>query len=166
MDALRKELDSLSEEIVSSQKVAGEYAIQQAQEIRNDVEVDLAEMTLPDAYERHLLDVIQEERERFVDGEREEPLCSCGMAYCPLKRGKLPAAVEGADDVEKGLSRYLRQHDGNGAVLKKARQKWVEKGAAVKAQLREALGILRRDPRPDESDEDDDADTEEVTASV
>lgn len=160
MDALKKELDSLSEQIVHSQEVAGEYAIEKAQEIREDVEVDLAQVTLPDAYERHLLDVIQEEREKFVDGDREEPLCSCDMAYCPLKRGRLPAAVEGAEEVEKGLSRYLRQHDGDAVVLKQARDRWVERGAEVKGELRQALGVLRRDPRPD-----DDNDTAEVSSS-
>lgn len=156
MDALRKELDSLSDSIISEKKVAGNHAIEQAEEIRQDIEVDLAQITLPDAYERHLLDVIQEEREKFVDGERETALCSCDMAYCPLKRGRLPAAVEGADDVEKGLSRYLREHDGDAVVLKQARQRWVERGAEVKGQLTQALGILRRDERPSNDDEDDD----------
>jgi len=162
---LTKQLNTLYESIIIQEEVAGDHALGKAEERMDDVEHELSEVTMPDAYERHLLEYIQQAKDEYQDNhhDRDTPLCSCSNPYCSLKRGTLPPGVTLEDDLERGIKEYLRDHDGDAAVLQEARRDWVEKCSDIKRVLREALRILRRDERPDTTDSDA-TDAETVTA--
>lgn len=143
MKHLRDELQSLTEDIIREKEVATEEAIDAAEEARSDAEPALTEVTLPDAYERHLIDYLQDEKDDLQAGDTTDPLCSCSNPWCPLKRGRLPAHVKMANDIEDGIREYRDKHDGDCRVLKDAREDWVQKCSDVKQQLDRALAILR-----------------------
>lgn len=154
------ELRSLWESITIEQEVAGDHAITESEAILTDVEQDIARLTLEGAYRRHLLEYIQSERDAFQDGRRAGALCSCENPYCPVKTGRLPSRVRMADSLEAGITRFLTDHDGDATVLVEARRDWVREVSDAKSSLRQALRILRRDERPEDTDGDDTEDDE------
>lgn len=161
---LKKQLDSLYESIIIQEEVAGDYALKKAEEQMADVEQELSEVTMSDAYERHLLEYIQQAKDEYQsdDHDRDDPLCSCSNPYCSLKQGRLPPGVTLEDDLERGIMEYLRDHDGDAAVLQEAREDWVEKCSEIRSVMRDALRILRRDKRP-ERNESETSESETVT---
>lgn len=166
---LKDELDELSESILIQQEVAGAHALEESEELLQGIAGDITRLTLDSAYRRHILTYLKQERERFVDGERTAPLCSCTNPFCDLKEGKIPSRVLLADTVDAGITDYLAQHNGDAHVLDEAREEWIGQCGEVKQTMRQALAILRRDERPedDEGEEtaaEDDADPAEVEA--
>lgn len=162
MNHLSDELDSVAQNIIREKEVATEEAITAAEKARADAEPELTEVTLPDGYERHLIDYLQEQKDAFQNRENVDPLCTCSNPWCPLKRGRLPARVKMADDTEDGIREYRDQHDGDCRALKDARAEWVEKCSEVKQQLDHSLSILRGATVPD--DHEDKADSSETDA--
>jgi hypothetical protein len=161
---LTKQLNTLYESIIIQEEVAGDHALGKAEDVMADVEQELSEVTMSDAYERHLLEYIQQAKDEYQDDDhdRDDQLCSCSNPYCSLKKGTLPPGVTLEDDLERGIMEFLREHDGDAAVLQEARKDWVEKCSDIKHDLREALRILRRDKRPDNTDDSEHSET--VTA--
>jgi len=106
----------------------------------------------PKAFRRHLVEYLQDEKERFENGERTEdgerkPLCGCSNPYCALKQGKLPPQVSLHDDIDEGITEYTASHSGRPIVLQEAREDFTETAAEVRQTLEESLAILRRNDR-------------------
>ena len=152
MKHIKEELENLVEQIIGAKVVATSEAIEEADEARAAAEPELTKFTLPNAYDRHLVDFLQSEKEAFEGGETDDPLCSCANPYCSLKRGELPAVVRMNDDTETGIRQFREGHDGDARVLTDAREDWIEKGSEVKRHLEDTLSILRRATTAQEGD--------------
>lgn len=154
MDHLVDDLTSTWQSIVDQKEVATADAIRASEKHRDAAEPELTEMTVPNAYEDHLVEFMHDEKEEFQsDGADGTPLCSCPNPFCPLKKAELPAAVQMADSLEEGIRKYRRQHDGDARVLKDARTEWIGQYSEVKRHLERALTTLRGsdEPAPDEA---------------
>lgn len=147
---LQQDIDDLGQSIVHQQEVAGPHALEKSEEHLREVEAEIMEVTADDAYQRHLGQYLAEQADAFQAGARETRLCSCNDPYCPLKQGRLPAEIRMAESKDRGLRGWLERHRGDGKAIHDAREDWYETCSRLKAQLREALVILRRDERPDE----------------
>ncbi|MFW5956762.1 MAG: hypothetical protein ACOCQY_05100, partial [Halorhabdus sp.] len=98
MKSIQEDFEDLTEKIMDQRAVAGPDAIEEAMDVRDDVAHALTELTRRKAFRRHLVEYLQEAKQRFEDGERTEegerkPLCTCSNPYCALKQGKLPPQV-------------------------------------------------------------------------
>ena len=152
MKSVREDLEDLSERIMDQRAVAGPDAIEEAMDVRDDVAHQLMELTKPNAFRRHLVEYIQEQKEQFEKGERTEggerkPLCDCSNPYCALKQGKLPPQVSLHDDLDEGITEYTASHSGRPIVLQEAREDYTGTAAEVRRTLEESLAILRRNER-------------------
>jgi len=152
MKSIREDLEELTERIMDQRAVAGPEAIEAAMDVRDDVAHQLVEITRPNAFRRHLVEYIQEQKELFENGERmkdgeRKPLCDCSNPYCALKQGKLPPQVSLHDDLDEGITEYTADHSGRPIVLQEAREDFTETAAEVRRTLEESLAILRQNER-------------------
>lgn len=145
MQELTNELQELYDNIVDHYQVAQLDELEAAGDAIEDVEEEFTELVMEGAYQRFLIDHMQAAKESYQDpeGDREEPLCSCDRAFCPIKQAKLPAKVEMADDTDAALMQYQRQHNGDCRILSDARSAFVSKGARVRRGLRRGVGLIR-----------------------
>jgi len=149
MKSIRDDLEDLSDRIQDERMVAAAAAIEEASELRDSVANEFAELTRDGSFRRHLVEYLQEEKEKFENGDRTEdgerkPLCTCSNPYCALKQGKLPPGVSLHDDLDEGITEYTAGHSGRPVVLQEARRDYIETFAAVRENLEEALTVLRR----------------------
>lgn len=149
MKSIRDDLEELTERIMDQRAVAGPEAIEEAMDVRDEVAHKLIELTRPKAFRRHLVEYLQDEKEKFENGERTEngerkPLCDCSNPYCALKQGKLPPQVSLHDDIDEGITEYTASHSGRPIVLQEAREDYTNTAAEVRQTLERSLAILRR----------------------
>lgn len=130
------------------------------EEIRAHVQKTLAEVDeeweLIDrehAFRQFLHSFILEERDRFQDGDRETPLCTCGNPECSLKRGHLPGRILTADDLIDGIYSHQEKHP-EARVLLEARDEWSEMRAKVRTHLREAKTVMEQRRIKEETDQE------------
>jgi len=158
MKSIRDDLEELTERIMDQRAVAGPDAIEEAMDVRDEVAHQLIELTRPNAYRRHLVEYLQDQKEKFETGERMEdgerkPLCDCSNPYCALKQGKLPPQVSLHDDLDEGITEYTASHSGRPIVLQEAREDYTDTAAEVRQTLERSLAILRRNERTGEPEE-------------
>jgi len=146
-------IERLNTELLNYQEVAKPAALEAAEEKRKEAEPDLSELTEPNAYERHLNNYLAEAQREADQNNRDDPRCDCPRPTCPLKNGELPEAVVNADSLDEGIRVYQRDHVGSAAVLSEARRDYMETCADVKSVLREAVGLIKQDQIPDDSEE-------------
>lgn len=88
-----------------------------------------------DSYESFTLSYLKREAAKFrgqtdthpnIDGKRDDPLCHCTDADCPLKHGELPVTVRDADSLSEGVLQFKRSHAGYPAVLDEVYREWTE----------------------------------------
>jgi hypothetical protein len=112
-----------------------------------------------EGYEEFLLEHVQGElRLLRADPEdlpddvepREKPVCTCGDVGCDLKRGRLPKRVRDADDLQRGIEQFRREHPGDPLVLTTGREAWSDLRGRVYRVLRFVLAWMdeRRDHPP------------------
>jgi len=114
----------------------------EAREHLDEVRTEYEQLRGDGAYRQHVLRYIQEERERFKDDERDDPLCGCDIR-CPVKRGRIPARVRKADSIEEGIHKYQERHS-EAIVLLEAKEAWLDKKASVRKALSDAKAALKR----------------------
>ena len=151
----KKEIESISQSIIDLQEVATPKAIEASEEARQGAEPELTDLMRPDAFEYHLNDYLQDEREKLNRGERDDPLCDCSRPTCPVKHAKLPPQVEQYDDLLEGIRNYQRTHVGSARGLSEARDSFIDRCADVKTTLRKSLAAIQMteqaDEQPDEA---------------
>lgn len=154
------EISNLADEVSrlrGSSRVSGEVE----EEVRatiDDVREEYESLRGESAYRQHVLKYIQEERERFHNGDREKPLCRCRIR-CAVKRGRIPARVRNEDSIEEGIHKY-QEHHSEAVVLLEARESWSEKKARVRKALSDARALLKRGEVPRDDSDSDDVDDE------
>jgi len=158
MKSIREDLEELTERIMDQRAVAGPDAIEEAMDVRDEVAHQLIELTRPNAYRRHLVEYLQDEKEKFENGDRTQdgerkPLCTGSNPYCALKQGKLPPQVSRHDDLDEGITEYTASHSGRPIVLQEARKDYTDTAAEVRQTLERSLAILRRNERSDDAEE-------------
>lgn len=119
-------------------------AEREVRELLDDVRQEYEQLRGSGAYRQHVLRYIQEEREAFKDGERETPLCRCGIR-CAVKRGRIPPRVRREDSIEEGIHSYQETHDT--VVLLEAKEAWFDKKARVRKALSDAKAALKQSER-------------------
>lgn len=154
MEHHKREIESLSREIINQQEVSTPGNIKAAEKVRSEAEPELTNLMRPDAFEHHLNNFLQAERENLNDGDRDEPLCDCSRPTCPVKQATLPPAIQHHDDLLEGIRNYQRSHVGNAKGLSEARDAFIERCAEVKTVLREAIGELKIQQMTDETDDE------------
>lgn len=139
---------------------------------------DLQRITRENAYQDHLLDQIQAEKEKFQlykrfedsaaenaeefleDEEfysefRKKPVCTCNGKHahkCPLKRGRLPREIRMADDIDDGIREFRAVHNGRPLVLLDAQDDFASLVASVEFDLRDLIAVLATDEIPDDAE--------------
>jgi len=175
MQALRREINDLAQEIREQREVEDGESIQAAMDIISDVADDMTRLQEEQAYQQQLIETLKTEKDRLDAGVRDDPLCTCSDPYCALKRGTLPAPVRMADQIDDGITDYKTDHMGDPRVLLDARTQWLEKGHRVRERLQTAVLVIRgeldHDPQVSEADVsaepayDDDGDEKPAASS-
>lgn len=78
-----------------------------------------------EGYEDFLYAYVQREYERTAEDLSDTPyeshrsarLCTCSTRGCSLRHGSLPPGIRMADDVQQGITEFVRAHDGLPVVL-------------------------------------------------
>jgi len=148
------EIESLADEVdrLRGRERLSADVEEAVRETIDDVREDYEDLRGESAYRQHVLTYIQEERQRFHDGDRETPLCRCRIR-CAVKRGRIPARVRSEESIEEGIHSY-QEHHSEAVVLLEAREAWSEKKARVRKALSDAKVLLKRGEVPEESDSD------------
>lgn len=155
MESVRDDLEDLAKRINDERMVAGADEIPEAAEKRDAVAEDLAELTRPKGFKRHLVEYIKDEKAAYEagdrvydddeDGEGQKPLCTCSNPYCALKQGKLPPRVTIDGDIDEGITEYIAGHRGDPHVLSEARTDWIQTFTHVRSELESVLAIYRHE---------------------
>jgi len=134
-------LEAVLQNITSQQKVENAERVEASNQKLREAEPKLSELTQPDAYREHVTDYLSDALDGLENGERDE-VCDCPRPTCPAKMGEIPPQAETYDDLAEGLRAWRRDHIGNGAVFRDAREAFVEDIADVRSKATEAVVIL------------------------
>jgi|GEM_PF-417020 hypothetical protein len=160
MQALKRQIDSLSDGIMKFKQAADPPAVDAADRKVRSVRTEQTRFAIEGSYERFLVQHLKAAKRDYTDGERTEPLCSCANPYCELKRGRLPPEVFLGESTDEGIRDFMIQHSGDGRVLNEARDQWVEDAGVVIQTLTEALSILKANEPPETDDAENEAEDE------
>ena len=115
--------------LLSSPTVPGEVREEERERISALLRIE-RRLSRTSSLETHLSDYVEREYRRARAGDRSSELCSCRSPGCPLKDGRVPAALrtrgeltETRDSLELA-SEWLQDHRGDGAVLLEALERW------------------------------------------
>ena len=134
-------LEAVLQNITSQQKVENAERVEASNQKLCEAEPNLTHLTQPDAYREHVTSYLSDALSDLEAGDRG-PLCDCPRPTCPAKMGEIPPQAETYDDLAEGLRAWRRDHVGDGAVFRDAREAFVENIAEVRSIAAEALVIL------------------------
>lgn len=127
-----------------------------------DVRADAHALEGDRAFEHYVINYVAREFSRIQDHEREEPLCSC-RNRCPVKEGKIPAAVRMADSLDDGIRRYKQQHVGKPVVLIEAYQAFSRDVARIETRYERIKTAMVRNEVPDDQQREGESESQDDT---
>lgn len=112
------------------------------------VESDVTKVLRDDAHEDWVLHYVEQEQRALTHGDRDDSLCTCGLASCPLKNNRLPWKIKQADSLAGGIKDFRQRHPGQPRVLDEAQEEWDAMVGRAARHLRIAFTILVQSVRP------------------
>lgn len=141
-DYLQQLVRNVEERLTSSE--LDREVIQSALDALDEVGDDFELVVLDDAYDEFVVAELNREQARlqaetpddipgYVDADepRDEPLCTCPDADCPIKEARIPPQVE-----REGLRPFIQDHQGYPQALVAADRGFLAKRARIRQRFR------------------------------